>query len=75
MADLFGQSNTTFSGNPNAYAGRPGAGPEGMTCGDCAFIHGGKYKKCGLVKSTASEATDIRCKTPACQRFQPKESS
>lgn len=72
-ADLFGESDTRFSGNPNAYRGKPGAGPAGKTCGDCRHAHKHlRYWKCGLVKPTASEATDIRLKTPACERFEER---
>lgn len=70
MTDLFGDKETGFSGNPDAYRGHPGAGPDGKTCGDCRHCHGGRYKKCGLVRETAGPGTDIRLKTPACEFFE-----
>ena len=73
MSDLFGDTDTRFSGNPNAYRGRPGAGPTGKTCRDCLhLVRHLKYLKCDLVRPTASEATDIRAKTPACQFYEPR---
>lgn len=69
--DLFGDSGTRYSGNPDAYAGRPGEGPKGKTCADCTHFERriGGYFKCGLIRATRSEATDIRAGTPACEKF------
>lgn len=59
------------------YAGRPGEGPAGKTCRDCANCYhrrlsGRRYHKCALVATTHSVTTDIRLSTPACGRFEPK---
>lgn len=73
--DLFGDTETKFSGNPAAYAGRPGGGPEDKTCADCEHFERrlGGYFKCGLIRATHSESTDIRAGTPACERFEGEE--
>ena len=79
MADLFGASNTAFSGNPEAYGGPPGSGPAGKTCKDCVHAEGWganrTYWKCALVKHTSGPGTDIRLRTPACNRFEPEPQS
>lgn len=56
------------------YAGQPGAGPAGETCGSCKWrehkrYHGRTYNKCGHARgrNTFSEASDIRVSAPACQ--------
>lgn len=61
---------------PRGYAGTPGRGPAGETCGSCGYCRstwsgsGKRYNKCGLVKETRGPATDIRRKSPACQFWQ-----
>ena len=66
---------------PNGYAFRPGTGPAGETCGSCAHLcarTGGNkaYWKCGLLKAvwTCGPGTDIRCKSPACRKWQEARS-
>lgn len=60
------------------YAGRPGMGPEGETCGSCRYArangHQRKYYKCRHKRAlvTASVATDIVLKTPACEFWEIK---
>ncbi|CAN0206269.1 unnamed protein product, partial [Chrysoparadoxa australica] len=61
--------------NPKAYAGTPGDGPAGRTCGDCRHfvarrIRGRGYFKCGRVAWTPGPETDIRRRMPACERFE-----
>lgn len=56
------------------YAGQPGSGPEGKTCGECAHLVTLQFPtrrvfKCSYTKS-ASERTDIRKKTAACWRWE-----
>lgn len=68
-----------------AYARRPGSGPQGETCGTCLHIrrkdyrHSGPSKwcfKCALSAHPChGAASDIRMKTAACSKWQPKESS
>lgn len=57
------------------YAGRPGEGPDGETCGTCehSFRQGRSrsYWKCGLGRVSNCEATDIRKGAPACQYWEP----
>lgn len=61
------------------YAGRPGAGPAGETCGSCKWKkrvrHGARsYNKCGHARGrdTRSEASDIKASAPACEFWQSK---
>jgi hypothetical protein len=56
------------------YAGRPGEGPQGETCGSCAHCgvmrhHGKRYYKCTIGRVSHSDKTDIRLKSPACQHW------
>lgn len=56
------------------YPYKPGTGPAGETCKSCAnaYATGGRgrhYWKCLLVKRSASVATDIRLKSPACRAW------
>jgi hypothetical protein len=72
-ADLFGDppARKVVGG----YAGRPGEGPDGETCGTCIYSlrvrHNTKcFWKCGHLRGrgvTRSEASDIRKSSPACQ--------
>ena len=55
------------------YAGTPGKGPTGETCGTCTYCrangHSRKFWKCRHERGyvSFSEASDIRRKTPACE--------
>lgn len=91
MNDLFdttGPGRVRVLRNPEAYAGRPGEGPAGKTCGDCRhfMVHQPvrrRYFKCERVwlhevatRIRASErgpATDIRKNMPACEYFEEEE--
>lgn len=63
---------------PRGFAGTPGTGPEGETCGSCAHIRrlneGGNrtYPKCYLMSASwgKSARTDILVRSPACYRWQ-----
>ncbi len=61
------------------YAGRPGTGPAGQTCGSCAFLRStdpqgrGRHPKCGKFPYTAGDATTIKKRSPACHLFQLAE--
>lgn len=60
----------------SGYAGHPGSGPDGETCGSCGCCQeqsgvANRYYKCAWT-STRSEATDLRLKTPACDRWEPE---
>jgi hypothetical protein len=53
------------------YAGYPGSGPQGETCGSCNYFltlhyHGKTYFKCDATEWTHGAATDIRKRSPAC---------
>lgn len=56
------------------HAGRPGAGPDGETCGTCKHryrhVMSKTYQKCNLTKWTHGSATDIRARDPACQYWE-----
>lgn len=74
--DLFGEPVKLID-NIGAYAGRPGAGPAGKTCRECAYYsrvdyHGKTYRKCGKIADrwTHGSGTDIKARTPACQFFE-----
>lgn len=76
--DLFGEQAVAVP-NPEAYAGRPGAGPLGRQCRHCAHYtrhrpRGRVYLKCGHphVSWTADEATDIKAGTAACEHFRTR---
>ena len=49
-----------------------GPGPQGKTCRDCKHLLNRfcTYKKCAEWIKSASSATDIRLKDPACGKFQ-----
>lgn len=61
------------------YAGSPGLGPEGETCGSCALCVGRKsaagrtFWKCLKAKRpwTATPASDVRVRSPACEHWEP----
>lgn len=68
---LFGGSRTP---QKRGYAGLPGKGPPGETCGSCAFILRKRmaktYLKCALFpRPTGGPATDILASTAACQHW------
>lgn len=60
------------------YAAVPGTGPEGETCKTCRHLFRRKmshvYLKCKLMERqwTRGTASDIKAKTPACARWEPK---
>jgi hypothetical protein len=65
---------------PSGYAGIPGKGPEGATCRTCNHLYkrehtAGNYHKCSLMshKWTGGRKTDVLVKSPACQRWEPKQ--
>lgn len=51
------------------YAGHPGLGPAGETCGTCRYCRGHHYYKCHHERAfrSFSVATDIRKGTLACE--------
>lgn len=59
------------------YAGTPGTGPVGETCGTCDNLvvrsFAKRYFKCALVGATGNPATDIRKKSPACAHWEKAE--
>lgn len=60
------------------YAGDPGRGPAGETCGTCCHCvrinwRTKNYYKCAMNSFSHSEATDIRLKTAACQFWSPHD--
>lgn len=59
---------------PAGYAGRPGTGPTGETCGSCAFaVRCGRYAKCRANERrwTNGIKTDIRLRMAACEKWEP----
>lgn len=77
----------TYTGRPakkrrntqaNGYAHMPGTGQEGETCGSCAYhvvkVCAKRYHKCGLMRNkwTGGTGTDIRVRSPACLKWEPK---
>lgn len=75
--DLFGAPVEPPRGRryvrPRGYAGRPGTGPAGETCGGCEHaVRFGHWSKCGLAQAkwTSGRATDIRLRAPACERWE-----
>ena len=55
-----------------AYPARPGSGPEGKRCKDCAHFRRklNKYSKCGLVATNRAASTDISMYAEACRFFE-----
>lgn len=56
------------------YAGMPGTGPEGETCGSCAYCHFvqpniKRFYKYRLTPLTRGPASDIKKRSPACSRW------
>lgn len=77
MIDLFGDQPRTLRGD--GYAGRPGAGPAGETCGTCKHrrrsrLSSKTVNKCGhpLGRISGCEATDILVSAPACEHWSAK---
>lgn len=64
-------------GAKSGYAATPGTGPDGESCGSCAHLvrnrPGNKiYLKCGLINWSRGAATDIKSRSPACSRWEPR---
>ena len=63
---------------PNGYAGIPGNGPAGETCGSCRHIYRNRqskvYLKCELCRATWTHGpgSDIRARSPACDYWEAK---
>lgn len=61
---------------PRGYAGTPGSGPEGETCGSCRHrknrVFAKAYPKCALTRAawTRSRRTDILVSSPACEKWE-----
>lgn len=64
---------------PAGYAGTPGKGPPGETCGTCRHLagvrHARVYRKCGLMRGswTGGRKTDVKVRSPACVRWVPRD--
>lgn len=63
---------------PRGYAGQPGRGPDGHTCGDCLFkSRGRRWIKCSHEyarrKHTNGRGSDVLAGSPACQHWQAQE--
>jgi len=82
QTDLFGAPSAPKvmprGEKPAGYAGQPGSGPAGQTCGTCAFcryrlINERRYYKCQRMSAiwSRNSTTDIRAQSPACNRFEP----
>lgn len=82
--DLFGQpvvvEKDRKTTKPNGYAARPGSGPAGMTCLDCAHycrVHRGNgvFRKCLKMEAkwTRGAGSDILARSPACRWFEQEE--
>lgn len=62
-----------------SHAARPGSGPDGSTCGACAWSveHDDRYRarmlKCNLTDWDATAATDISGGDRACIHFDARE--
>lgn len=62
---------------PNGYASHPGSGPDGETCGSCAYIvrfrQSTSWSKCELFRQfrgwTGGRGTDVLVRSPACHRW------
>ena len=74
MADLFGEDARQLKGR--GYAGHPGAGPAGQTCGTCVhFLRSGRgYHKCSHPHALNSNGpgTDILVSAPACEHWEQR---
>lgn len=77
--DLFGnpvQEDSRRATRLSGYPARPGTGPEGKTCRDCAHYRSvnyraKRYRKCALLEHawTHGPGTDIKASSPACSLF------
>lgn len=82
MSGLFGDEFQKGDGPPvskRCTAAPCGTGPEGETCGSCAYLtraNGGAsyYLKCGKVKHlwTHGSGSDIRAKWAACREWEAR---
>lgn len=84
FVDLFGQPppdpqpKKRRATPANGYAARPGTGPAGKQCRDCAHIcrrdFGSKYLKCALTRAkwTRGPGSDIRARAAACAYFEER---
>lgn len=59
----------------NGYAAPPGSGPQGERCGTCRHckimpMTQRRYYKCEIGTVTRGAATDIRLKSPACEKWE-----
>lgn len=82
--DLFGQEiiepppKKRKDPTPAGYAGIPGKGPVGETCGTCTHhairSFSKNYHKCGLMRAywTGGRHTDILVRSPACAKWEAK---
>lgn len=64
----------------SGFAGTPGRGPAGESCGTCTHCvkrthRGAAFHKCGLLRAhwNKSPRTDITRGSPACELFMKKE--
>lgn len=77
MEDLRARMPVKGTKRRGLYAAPPGTGPEGKTCGDCAFLrYTGNIKrhpKCGKTKYTHGDATTILTRSPSCMHFKQDE--
>lgn len=84
--DLFGSDKPPKRGKhytqPKGYAGKPGTGPEGETCGSCKhcdrqtnYSGNKRWIKCELARAkwTGGRGSDILARAPACDKWQPQE--
>lgn len=64
---------------PKGYAGTPGKGPDGQTCGTCLHLvrrrYSRSYLKCGLMRAiwTGGGGSDVRFRSPACDKWEKQE--
>lgn len=64
---------------PAGYAGLPGTGPAGETCGSCKHLFRNRraktYLKCALAqwKWTGGRKSDILARSPACEKWERPE--
>lgn len=86
MKDLFGREipepppkPAKRDETPRGYAATPGTGPIGKQCRDCKHFrvleYSKRYFKCYLIRHcwTSGFKTDIRAKSPACERYEEPE--
>lgn len=62
---------------PRGYVAPPGTGPAGETCGSCKHLYRNRmaktYLKCSLNRArwTGGGGSDVRARSPACQKWEP----